>query len=151
MMFQLAYGGSPFPSPEGLLFSLPTILAPAWGILSGCDGGMIRCSSLDGLFTRLMDFNRHTAVRISLHPRVEIDVFSIRIRPFVFPSVRRSRLMMFQSEYTAVRLSLRPRVDIDDVSIRIRLFAFPSTRGSRLMMFQSEYDCSPLPPLKGRD
>ena len=54
MKIRLAYGGSPFPSPEGSLFSLPEILAPARGILSGCYGGMIKCSSLDGLLTRLM-------------------------------------------------------------------------------------------------
>ena len=58
MMFQSAYGSSPFAPPEGASFNLPEILSPARGICSGRDGWMIKCSSRDGLLTRLLVFQQ---------------------------------------------------------------------------------------------
>ena len=123
MMIRLAYGGSPFPSPEGSLFSLAEILAPARGILSGCDGGMIMCSSLDGLLTRLMMCQ--SAYGCSCCPPPEGSLSTL---PEIISPARESPLA--ESDEGFSPLAEIDRFQIDDVSIGIRLFAFPSARRS---------------------
>ena len=102
-MFQLAYGCSPFPPPEGSLFSLPKILSPAREIFSG----------RDGLRKRLMAFQ--SAYGCSPFPPPEGSLFSLpeiispareirsgRVRLMIQRSSRDgslTRLMMFQSAY----------------------------------------------------
>ena len=135
---------------------------------------MIKCSSRQGLLTRLLVFQ----------PAYGCSPF---IRGFALFSARDS-LPRPGNPLRPSRMNdsaLWPRWifnEIDDVSIGIRLFAFPSARGfalssaryslprpvnplwprrmmikcssgdgllTRLLVFQTAYDCSPFPPSEG--
>ena len=165
LVFQPAYGCSPFPPCKGSLSWLPEILSHALGIR--------RPSRLNdsALWPRWI-FN-------------EIDDVSIGIRLFAFPAARGFALSSARDYLPRPGNPLWPRWilnEIDDVSIGTRLFAFPTARGftlssardslprpgnplwprlmmikcssedgllTRLLVFQPAYGCSPFPPLEG--
>jgi len=105
-----------FPFTTGSLFSLPEILAPAWGIFSGWHGWIMRCSGRDGSLVDWWCFNRHKAVRLLFRPRVR----SFSLPEYISPTrgIRSGRVGW---------LNVRSSWDA--------LF-------TRLMVFHWEYSCS---------